>query len=254
MIHSRSSLIKLEILPPISFINSYERNRFVVEKRLEGFTLEEIGKCIGVTRERVRQINDQLNGPTREQVDKIRLEKYKNQIIKVLRANPFLDRKQLADELGIGASALKKYLGHSYYKIANSLQKEAKKRYSNKELIAILQSAANGIEGNLSALTFMRNGGSPTIAVFLTRFGSWNEACLAAGIPVIEGRGNYSRKHSEQDLLQFVASYLEDPKSNGTASGYEEWQRKNNDAPSLSLIRQRIGKWNEIKKRIISNL
>jgi hypothetical protein len=254
MIKSRTPLIKLEALLPTTFIDNFERNRFVVQKRLEGFTLEEIGNCIGVTRERVRQINDQLNGPTRDQVDKIRLERYKNQIIKVLRANPFLDRKQLADELGIGAPALKKYLGHSYHKIANSHHKEAKKRYSNEELIAILQAAAKDIDGNLSAGTFVQNGGSPTIAVFLTRFGSWNEACLAAGITAIEGRGNYTRKHSEQDLLQFVASYLEDPKSNGTASGYEEWQRKNSNAPSLSLIRQRIGKWNEIKKRIISNL
>jgi hypothetical protein len=52
-------------------------------------------------------------------------------------------------------------------------------------------------------------------------------------------------------MLAFVASYLADPRTNGSADGYEEWQRKVDGAPSLTLIRQRIGKWNDIKARLV---
>ena len=94
-------LIELEFLPATFFKNQIERNHYVVEKRLEGFTLEEIGRSIGVTRERVRQINAEMKGPTRKDVEIFRLEKYKFQIIEILRVNPNLDRTQLAMELGI---------------------------------------------------------------------------------------------------------------------------------------------------------
>jgi len=53
-------------------------------------------------------------------------------------------------------------------------------------------------------------------------------------------------------MLGFVASYLADPRTNGSAEGYEKWQRNVDGAPSLSLIRQRLGKWNEIKARLVS--
>ena len=64
-------------------------------------------------------------------------------------------------------------------------------------------------------------------------------------------RKSYTRAHSEEDMLAYIASYLADPRTNGSAVGYEHWQRKVSGAPSLSLIRQRIGKWNDIKARLV---
>jgi hypothetical protein len=52
-------------------------------------------------------------------------------------------------------------------------------------------------------------------------------------------------------MLAFVASYLADPRTTGSADGYEAWQRKVEGAPSLTLVRQRIGKWNDIKARLV---
>jgi hypothetical protein len=52
-------------------------------------------------------------------------------------------------------------------------------------------------------------------------------------------------------MLAYVESYLADPRTNGSADGYEKWQRGVDGAPSLALIRQRMGRWNEIKARIL---
>jgi hypothetical protein len=52
-------------------------------------------------------------------------------------------------------------------------------------------------------------------------------------------------------MLAFIASYLADPRTNGSAVGYDIWQREVEGAPSLTLIRQRIGKWNDIKARLV---
>ena len=254
MMPNHKKLINLDTLPFVFFKDQIERNHYVVEKRIEGFTLEEIGNSIGVTRERIRQINAQLKGPTQKDVESIRLEKYKHQIIEILRINPNLDRTQLALEIGISSSVLKKYLGHSFVKVANAQGKTSPRIYSDLDLINILKSAQKKNDGTLPAGMFIKNGGTPTIAVFLTRFGSWNNACQAAGIPTTEGREKYTRKHTDEELLQYVASYLEDPRGNGTAAGYEAWQKLNDDAPSLSLIRQRLGKWNDLKKKLISSL
>lgn len=254
MKQEKKKLLKLDSLSATYFKDQIERNHYVVEKRLEGFTLEEIGGSIGVTRERVRQINTKMKGPTQKDVESIRLEKYKSQIIKILRVNPNLDRTQLAMELGITGTVLKKYLGHSFLKVANAQGKSSPRIYSDLDLINILKLAPKNPDGTLSAGMFKKDGGIPTIAVFLTRFGSWNNACKAAGIPTTHGRQEYIRRNTDEELLQYVASFLEDPRGNGTAAGYETWQRLNKDAPSLSLIRQRLGKWNDLKKKLITNL
>ena len=254
MKQEQKNLLKLDSLPSVCFKNQIERNHYVVEKRLQGFTLEEIGKSIGVTRERVRQINAMMKGPTQIDVESKRLEKYKSQIIEILRSNPNLDRSQLAMELGITGTVLRKYLGHSFVKVANAQGKSSERIYSNLDLLNILKLAPKKSDGTLSTGKFIKDGGTPTIAVFLTRFGSWNNACKTAGIPTTKGRQEYVRKNTDKELLQYVARFLEDPRGNGTAAGYEAWQKLNKDAPSLSLIRQRLGKWNELKKKLISNL
>lgn len=248
------SLINLETLPWRKFKTIQERNLYIVAKRQEGFTLREIGKSLNLTRERIRQINSMLNGPSRSEVESIRINKYKEEIIALLRRNPNFDRLQLAKELDISLEKLKISLGSDVRKIASNTKLHHLRQYSDSQLLEILKNAKLDSNGQLSATFFTNNGGKPTIAVFITRFGSWSKSCELAGISSGTGRKAYIRKHSESDLLNFVSSYLADPRTNGTAKGYDQWQRNIDGAPSLALIRQRLGKWNDIKKRLIKNL
>ena len=127
-------------------------------------------------------------------------------------------------------------------------QKKKKQLYSDRDLILILQKFSKKAKGPLTTNRFLELGGEPTIAVFIARFGSWAEACKRAKVKTGRGRPNYERKHSAEDLLNYVANYLKSDGATGTAVDYDAWQKNVKDAPSLALIRQRLGKWNEIKE------
>lgn len=59
-ISNENKAVKIETLKKefeqVNFNNLSDRKRTILEKRLEGYTLEDIGEEVGVTRERVRQI------------------------------------------------------------------------------------------------------------------------------------------------------------------------------------------------------
>ena len=59
-ISNENKAVKIELLKKefeqVNFNNLSDRKRTILEKRLEGYTLEDIGEEVGVTRERVRQI------------------------------------------------------------------------------------------------------------------------------------------------------------------------------------------------------
>jgi hypothetical protein len=78
------------------------------------------------------------------------------------------------------------------------------------------------------------------------------KACEAAGVESGKvARDNYTRAHSQETMLAYIESYLADPRTNGSALGYDIWQRGVEGAPSLALIRQRMGRWNDLKARIL---
>lgn len=237
------------MLPVIHFDLIESRNQYIVNMRYEGHTLQEIGNSLGLTRERIRQIVQLRNGPSSEMVARIRLAKYKKEIIEIVRNNPNFDRTQLANELEISASALRKFLGQEIKRLAMN-QKSGPKRYSDSDLLNILRKSKPNKQGILTAKEFTKSGGKPTIAVFITRFGSWANACNLAGMNPGRGRNSYGRMHTKLQLLEFVEKYLNDSKSNGSAEGYDKWQKNHPFAPSLSLLRQRLGKWNDIKKQL----
>lgn len=124
-----------------------------------------------------------------------------------------------------------------------------KQIYSDQELIDILKKFSKKIDGPLTTTQFLNLGGEPTIAVFIARFGSWVGACKKAHVKTGRGRPSYRRRHSEEDIVRFVRQYLHSDGATGTALDYDAWQRKNKLAPSLALIRQRLGSWVEIKAR-----
>jgi len=73
-----------------------------------------------------------------------------------------------------------------------------------------------------------------------------------AGKKAGKGRSSYNRMHTKLQLLEFVERYLSENSLNGSAKGYDEWQKNYPFAPSLALLRQRLGKWNDIKKKLSS--
>ena len=90
----------------------------------------------------------------------------------------------------------------------------------------------------------------------VTRFGSWNAACLAAGLHV--HRAPYDRAAIPDDeLVGYVAEYLEaepsTPRDRGGIRGYTGWARTNH-APGPGALRARFGSWSSVKDLAVARL
>lgn len=245
------SLVNKEPLPRASFETLDERNRYVVEKRAEGYTLQAIADSLGLTREMIRQIVNAKSGPSAQLVREVRKAKQAAEVRSLAKNMSEPDIEVLADRLEVNPSKVKRLLGSKAKKFPQG-RRNFEQEFTNDELITILQKYSALANGPLTAKKFTELGGAPTIVIFIMRFGSWIKACEAAGVESGKPfRSNYSRAHTEESMLAFVESYLADPRTNGTAAGYDIWQRTVEGAPSLALIRQRIGRWNDIKARIL---
>ena len=245
------SLVNREPLPTISFKTTEERNRYVVEMREAGHTLQAIGDSLNLTREMIRLITKANEGPSARTVRVNREVKKKAEALAVFKDLGTADVETLAAHLDERPARVRQLLGKQAQKLPKG-RMNFERIFSDEDLLAILRLASERVGGPLTCNAYRKLQIQPTIAVFLGRFGSWNQACEKAGVthgPTM--RKSYTRAHSEEDMLAYIASYLADPRTNGSAIGYEEWQRKVDGAPSLTLIRQRIGKWNDIKARLV---
>ncbi len=238
-------------LPHTSFATNDERNRYVVRMREAGHTLQAIGDSLGLTREMIRLIVKANSGPSARTVRVNREVKKQKEALAAFKDLGTTDVNTLAAHLDEKPGRIRKLLGKQAKKLPKGRMNH-EKIYSDEDLLLILRLSAEKIGGPLTCNAYRKLGIQPTVAIFIGRFGTWKNACDKAGVtPGRAVRSNYTRAHSEEDMLAFVASYLADPRTNGSADGYEEWQRKVDGAPSLTLIRQRIGKWNDIKARLV---
>ena len=245
------SLVNKDPLPAQKFATLAERNQYVIAKREEGYTLQAIADSLGLTREMIRLIVNAEGGPSANQVRETRKVKKSTELRAIVKEMDAPTVGQIAEEVEISTTKVKQFLGKQAKKLPREYR-NYKQYFTDEELIATLQKYAKLVDGPLSAKKFIDLGGTPTIAIFYTRFGSWIKACEAAGIESGKAaRDNYTRAHTEETMLAYVESYLADPRTNGSADGYEKWQRGVDGAPSLALIRQRMGRWNEIKARIL---
>jgi hypothetical protein len=238
-------------LPHATFETNNERNRYVVQMREAGHTLQAIGDSLNLTREMIRLIVKANAGPSASKVRVNREAKKQKQALDAFRDLGTADVETLAAHLDEKPGRVRQLLGKQAKKLPKG-RMNFEKIFSDEDLLTILRLSAEKIGGPLTCNAYRKLGIQPTVAIFIGRFGTWKNACDKAGVtPGRAMRSNYTRAHSEEDMLAFVASYLADPRSNGSADGYEEWQRKVDGAPSLTLIRQRIGKWNDIKARLV---
>jgi len=239
-------------LPHATFETNNERNRYVVQMREAGHTLQAIGDSLNLTREMIRLIVKANAGPSASTVRVNREAKKQKQALDAFRDLGTADVETLAAHLDEKPGRVRQLLGKQAKKLPKG-RMNFEKIFSDEDLLTILRLSAEKIGGPLTCNAYRKLGIQPTVAIFIGRFGTWKNACDKAGVtPGRAMRSNYTRAHSEEDMLGFIASYLADPRTNGSAIGYEHWQRKVEGAPSLSLIRQRIGKWNDIKARLVT--
>jgi len=245
------------------------REMWMVQRRRDGWTLKEIGYKSGVTKERVRQIIARTGGPTGREVSetkRLKREEAEQQeaatIRADVRAHPGTTTEDAAKRVGVDPTRVQRALTNAEKKLVVDRRVDSGDRlltWTRDALIKCLQNAATYnwpvTTNSYSALVEVGEIDGPTVATFYKRFGSWINACEAAGVEAgqtpIE---SYNRAWTEEDLYRYVCEYLLDPKTIGTMRDMGLWLAKRETAPSNPTIRNYLGGWQTIKAGAIERL
>ena len=85
----------------------------------------------------------------------------------------------------------------------------------------------------------------PSSARLVQRYGSWNEACRQAGVPVVEQAvvSGPAQRWTEQQIASWVSRFLADPETASSYAAYTRWAQARPDAPGAQTVRNRFGGW-----------
>lgn len=122
--------------------------------------------------------------------------------------------------------------------------------YSDADVLAGLREAAVVHGEPLAADRYDSYSGAHHLASsarVIQRFGTWNDACRAAGLEVNRGRASYARRWTEAEMAGHVADYLAAEGSRGSYAGYAEYAQGIAGAPSAQTVRNAFGGWASAK-------
>lgn len=250
------------------------RARWVVESISSGRTLEETGRLIGVTRERARQINLKAGGPSPREVarqrteERGRSEERETAILQArvrndARLRPGSTLREIAARTGVDASRIRSFLSNSETRFLLPETEDGRSSpepvWSRDAIISVLREAATyAFPCTANAYVSLLEVGEidgPTVVTIHHRFGSWIAACEAAGVePGQSWIEDYQSRWTDDDLYRYVEDYLMSPEATGTFKGFEDLTKLRPGAPSLSLVRIRLGGWIDIKREAIRRL
>lgn len=256
---------------PVSQMPENTRSAKIVGLRLQGETLESIGKQVNLTRERVRQILIDLgidreflrkkseSSMQLEQINKVRqtigswVEQHPGCTPEEIAAALTLQQESVQDLIPSSSSHL--VLDSRFDVAGQEIQSRAESRA---RIIRAIRSAADIWNSNSGSqlpkglfltgpqYTSLQKQGlveGPTLPRVLQVFGTWRNACELAGVlcddPVhIE----YERRWSRNEMSHYVAEFLVTEGHKGV-SKYDIWARKDASRPGFGTVRNEFGGW-----------
>ena len=236
------------------------RNAWMVEQRIAGASNRAIGKTVGMSAEAVRRSIKRAGKLDSGHIRKLRAERLKGSIRETVTSMPGSSLDEIAEKAGVSRIDVRRNLGRLGTKLVWDQGTSPKvKNWSDEQLLQALQAASTrstpltvAVYDELVTLEQIKG---PTGQVFYLRFGSWKEACEAAGVQCGESaRDNYTRKWSEIELREFVVKFLFSPEHDGSLVEFQQWLKKRPEAPSVATIRNRLGHWDSMKKKAIEEI
>jgi hypothetical protein len=92
----------------------------------------------------------------------------------------------------------------------------------------------------------------PSSARIVQRFGTWRQACSAAGVAAGSAGREYVQRWDRASVVIAVAQYLASEGCPRTYAGYEQWARAGADRPSGATVRNVLGGWRAAKAAAVS--
>lgn len=226
------------------------------EQYLSGATLEEVGDRHGLTKERVRQLFQDADVPTRSTRQSRAISRARKRDENTARiCEAFSELKsidEVAVQLGIAKDIVGEVVKAKFRKSERS--RPAPRKYKDEELIALLKEASEHSVPPLTVKRYARyaNGREtssglpwPTHQTFGKRFGSWRSAVNAAGLPASKPlpMGNY-RRYEEQHCVNAVRTAARVLGKVPTTQEYAAFARNSKGVlPSAATVRHRCGTW-----------
>lgn len=255
-----------ELRAELEVVSLSPRDLRIIQLRKEGKTLDEIGKEVSVTRERVRQIlkkqaPDLVYREIRQRKEEEELKQFNlrnteihESIKKSWDEFQYFKFQDLALNFGVPVWRLRRCLSKiQYVYLQANEERKVAQAWSDEECLKSLQSAATfAFPITVTKYQKLLDAGDilgPTPALLYQRFGSWVQACERAGVEYGEALREYNRTWNDTELITFVRKFLyqrEDGK--WSLEKYEEWRRSPAiEGPSMALLRLRLGSWSEIR-------
>lgn len=232
----------------------HEREAMLRSLHAQGATLEEAGEALGVSRERVRQLNAELGlaarGADERRVDWVVAHRASD----VRRA--FLEvRKdaEVASRLGLRTSTVRAAVDEliPHADLLRGRPRARQPTYSDRELVQLLTVAAASMESPMphhgyaawaKGQSFSDGRLFPGHQTMVLRWGSWRAALERAGLAV----GPRSGPHSEitrATAIAAVASCWRDVGHPPTVQDYDTWSPGREEAPSSATVRKFVDGW-----------
>lgn len=243
------------------------RNEEAAAKYMAGATLAEIGRDLGVTRERVRQILAKQGVNRRS-----RTSAHRNGISRVVAEHGDAINLAFDRELSIRAvveqfrgvvpgGTVREILAPRAGEQKRVVERSgAARRFSDEDIKNAIRTAeADGATSSQSyarwRATRVSAGESlPSVATITVRYGSWSSARRESGSVVVRTRNSQScRVFTDRDIDSAVRRFVAAATAKGihpSARAYDEWARRVGNAPLLSTVRARTGrKWSSLTYR-----
>ena len=238
------------------------RDNAILAMRMKGKTLEEIGLSFDLTRERVRQIISKF-GPDIDfpNITELRHKEREDELRSIaleISANWNVFRKynftKLAKEYNVSIPVIRQIVNkvqHAY--LSANEESHIEEQWTAEDCIEVLKEAAT-FAFPLTVLEYRRLIESnsiigPTLPIFYSRFGSWADACSAAGVENGIAQREYDSAWSDSDLVRIVRQFLWESKDvSWSIQNYDKWRASHeSQMPSTGSLRNRLGTWSEIR-------
>lgn len=249
-----------------AFPVSAERDLSIIQLRMEGNTLDAIGKVHSLTRERVRQILHKYSNHLsslvefmHEAAEEEQLLEVSENLVELFRQYGAVYKDELSKVLGLSYEESIRITPKKYQKlIIDKIDEQPSAAIWNKENIKIVLQKAGTYYFPLKSsdyehLVEIGEIKGPSTGTVIVVFGTWTEACRQAGVEHAQAaRSEYVKLWTDEELLSFVVRYIKDESTTGSVNGYRPWRERQIDhVPSEGLIRNQYDSWSNARRKAL---
>jgi DNA-directed RNA polymerase alpha subunit len=260
---------ELEYLLESLTSDSGKRKLIILEMRINGRTLDEIGKSVGVTRERVRQILSSISPELNKTIEALKLGAQEKHVtltdakfLEIFREYGAIYKNELALELGVTETVALKSIPKNFNKFIIDKVPEPVTNllWSKTDCLNSIRKAGTYFfpirQADYDHLVNIGEIKGPSVAYMTLRYGQWSELCIEAGVECVQSvRSQYARTWSDEELLSYVRRFFLEPDTSGSYGGYDSWRERQTDhVPSGILIRNVFGSWTTVKRKVLEGL